>query len=107
MSLREGNPIIRIFNFFMLEVVLVALIGYAICSFQARRMAPEGPFDPPNRVVENLPEDKSEPVVSTAVVDQDHDGMPDEWEIANFHNPQDPADAYADFDADGLTALEE
>ena len=33
--------------------------------------------------------------------------MPDFWETANYHNPSDPTDAQADFDMDGVSALEE
>ena len=36
-------------------------------------------------------------------VDSDHDGMPDEAELQNGTNPNDPFDADADPDGDGLT----
>lgn len=39
--------------------------------------------------------------------DIDHDGMPDEWEIARGLNPKDPADGNADRDGDGYTNVEE
>lgn len=39
--------------------------------------------------------------------DSDGDGLPDDWEIANGNDPNDPNDAFEDRDADGLTALEE
>ena len=39
--------------------------------------------------------------------DDDNDGMPDVWEIANGLNPFDPADAAADPDSDGATNLQE
>jgi hypothetical protein len=41
------------------------------------------------------------------IVDTDGDGMPDDYEIANGLNPNDPADATADTDFDDLTSLEE
>lgn len=41
--------------------------------------------------------------------DEDDDGdlLPDTWELTYLHDPLDPADADADHDRDGLTALEE
>jgi len=39
--------------------------------------------------------------------DDDGDGMPDEWEIANGLDPLDPGDAAQDPDGDGLTNLQE
>ncbi len=39
--------------------------------------------------------------------DTDGDGMPDRWEAENRLNPDDDGDASLDFDADGLTNLEE
>src|SRR5262249_48966952 len=41
------------------------------------------------------------------VNDRDNDGMPDDWEIAHGLNPDDPSDAAADPDGDGLTNLQE
>ena len=39
-------------------------------------------------------------------VDTDGDGMPDEWEIANGLNPNDPGDANKDCTGDGYTNIE-
>jgi hypothetical protein len=39
--------------------------------------------------------------------DADKDGMPDEYEIANGFNPNDPSDAAKDFDGDGVSNLNE
>ncbi len=39
-------------------------------------------------------------------VDSDNDGMPDEWEIANGLNPNDPSDANGDCTGDGYTNIE-
>ncbi len=41
------------------------------------------------------------------VVDSDGDGLPDDWEIQNGLNPNDPNDANLDNDKDGLTNREE
>ena len=38
--------------------------------------------------------------------DSDGDGMPDEWEIANGLNPNDPSDANLDCNGDGYTNIE-
>ena len=40
-------------------------------------------------------------------LDDDVDGMPDTWEAANGLSSLDPADAFSDADADGLSALNE
>ncbi len=42
----------------------------------------------------------------TAWKDTDGDGMPDEWEIANGLNPNDPSDANLDCNGDGYTNIE-
>jgi hypothetical protein len=42
----------------------------------------------------------------TPVVDNDHDGMADDWEIANGFNPADPEDDKKVASAEGYTALE-
>jgi len=34
------------------------------------------------------------------------DGMPDEWELMNGLNPNDPADANGDINGDGYTNIE-
>jgi hypothetical protein len=42
----------------------------------------------------------------TPYVDSDNDGMPDEWELANGLNPNDPSDANGDCTGDGYTNIE-
>ncbi len=41
------------------------------------------------------------------IADRDNDGMPDSWEISYGLNPDDPRDATADPDGDGMTNLTE
>ncbi len=53
------------------------------------------------RQVGGYPEYKGTPYVDT-----DGDGMPDEWEIANGLNPNDPSDANLDCTGDGYTNIE-
>jgi len=43
----------------------------------------------------------------SGIKDTDKDGLPDEWEIENGLNPNDPSDADTDSDNDGLTNREE
>ncbi|MGI6098579.1 MAG: LamG-like jellyroll fold domain-containing protein, partial [Kiritimatiellia bacterium] len=43
----------------------------------------------------------------SADYDSDNDGMPDDWELANGLDPNDPADAGQDLDGDGLSNLQE
>ncbi len=40
-------------------------------------------------------------VLSGNMLDRDHDGMPNDWELANGLNPDDPSDASRDADKDG------
>jgi hypothetical protein len=42
-----------------------------------------------------------------ALLDADHDGMPDAWERRHGFDPYNPADGPADADKDGYTNLEE
>ena len=53
------------------------------------------------RQVGGYPEYKGTPYIDT-----DGDGMPDEWEIANGLNPNDPSDANGDCTGDGYTNIE-
>ena len=46
-------------------------------------------------------------VTTSTFVDSDGDGMPDDYELANGLNPNDPADAALDPDGDDLTNLDE
>ena len=43
----------------------------------------------------------------TPPTDGDHDGMPDDWELARTLDPNDPNDAALDRDSDGYTNIEE
>ncbi|MDB6078811.1 MAG: hypothetical protein JWO82_2558, partial [Akkermansiaceae bacterium] len=49
----------------------------------------------------------SAPILFNAVANNDFDGMPDSWEIANYLDPNDPNDGEIDADTDGYTNLEE
>lgn len=53
------------------------------------------------RQVGGLPEYNGE-----SYLDSDKDGMPDEWEIRNGLNPNDPSDAVEDCNGDGYTNIE-
>ena len=49
----------------------------------------------------------SRPAVITMVSDRDHDGLPDDYEIASRLDPDDPTDANKDADGDGMTNRQE
>ncbi len=48
-----------------------------------------------------------DPVTLTVLADSDHDGLPDEWELAHGLDKNNPADAQFDSDGDGQTNLQE
>lgn len=101
------HVLIRMFNAFALTFLLVELVGYAIFENPLFKRTPiPGPV-PPEIVLEDNPIPRSEPVVGSAGVDSDNDGMPDSWELANFLRPYYAADARSDFDGDGITARQE
>ncbi len=49
----------------------------------------------------------SSPLLFNAAANNDFDGMPDDWETANYLDPNDPYDGEIDADTDGYTNLEE
>ena len=73
-------------------------------SFKYRRLSKdsykEGIITDP-RQMGGYPQYKGKPYK-----DSDKDGMPDEWEIANGLNPNDPSDAVKDCTGDGYTNIE-
>ena len=52
-------------------------------------------------------EQPKEKTIDLSTIDSDGDGLPDQWEVANKLNPQDPNDADLDADNDGFTNSEE
>jgi pectate lyase len=60
-------------------------------------------------VVDTVEEAGGWPVLESvaAPADSDHDGMPDEWELKNKLNPNDPSDSSKDSNRDGYTNVEE
>jgi len=61
------------------------------------------------RIIDDEDEVGGWPVLAsgTPLVDSDHDGMPDEWELAVCLNPNDSNDRNDDRDGDGYTNIEE
>ncbi len=62
-----------------------------------------------NGIISNPSDVGGWPVLSSdpAPDDDDHDGMPNDWELAHGLNPTLAADRNSDFDSDGYTNLEE
>ena len=54
-----------------------------------------------------LPTDGGLVDLGTDLIDTDHDGIPDWWELTYGLNTKDPSDALKDNDGDGLTNLQE
>lgn len=102
------NPV-RILHWFCLELLIGAFLGYVACVWLGWVPAP-GRQDSPVAILEEkqvLPPAPQNIADAGTPGDQDGDGMPDSWETANHHDPNNDADASADFDLDGVTALEE
>ncbi len=72
-------------------------------GFSLQRVSPTGYANDPTNWVASAPT----PGPSGSGNDSDADGMPDDWEVANGFNPNDPADAGLDADADGLSNRDE
>lgn len=78
----------------------------SLMTWAGLRSSPD--FPEPVQVDYDIPDPATkETADATALVDQDGDGLPDDWETANHHNPEDPSDREADFDLDGVTAYQE
>ncbi len=101
---------IRVFHWFCLELLAGALLGYIFCV--SIGWIPLGGKETPV-FVEERPEsvivgERSNQVRdANPPNDTDGDGLPNDWELANFHDPADPGDAGSDFDRDGVTAFQE
>jgi hypothetical protein len=57
--------------------------------------------------ISQLAQKSLDELLNTVPGDTDGDGMPDDYEIANGFNPNDPTDAAKDFDGDGVSNLNE
>lgn len=63
----------------------------------------------PENPVKNVDEAGGYPLIDPGrnYMDSDHDGMPNDWEIINGFDPQNPSDGSEDSDRDGYTNIEE
>lgn len=106
---------IRLFNASLLGMLLGSLFSLTVhyasqylnhgsVPATATTSAGQSPTPPPR----SLPSPATRAFLGTPTPDDtDGDGMPDAWEIQFHHNPNDASDADADFDHDGLSALQE
>jgi hypothetical protein len=95
------------------DLILGVLLGsFLVIGLQSP------PNDPPTLILKLDEEDTlvhepdqapTLPVVGSpgATDDSDGDGIPNDWETAHSHNPNNADDAASDFDNDGLTTLQE
>lgn len=100
---------VRLFHLSLVGAILGTLLAIGFSEFiRPLHAAPLG-GDP----VENTSGAGSNPVPSHQTTlaptldDLDGDGIPNTWEEQFHHDPNDARDAGADFDNDGLTALQE
>ncbi len=98
------HVLIRMLNAFVLALLLVELVGYAIFD---NPLFKRTPIPSPEEIVRDDDPAPTGPVGSPGEPDSDSDGIPDSWEVAHFLNPNDVRDAASDFDGDGLTAKQE
>ena len=81
------------------EVELTLLAGRG-GSYTNQAMVASGLGDP-------VPDNNTAVWVTRAGNDDDHDGLPDDWELSHDYDPGNPADALSDLDHDGVNALNE
>ncbi len=109
-SVKIANYPIRILHYAELGVLLGGLLAIGIHSMENKSpridhvvwedvRSPE-PSPHPSPITPANPGEGENP-------DRDGDFIPNEWEIQFHHDPDEPTDAGADFDNDGLTASEE
>ena len=109
-SVKIANYPIRILHYAELGVLLGGLLAIGIHSMENKSprfdhvvweevRSPE-PSPHPSPITPANPGEGENP-------DRDGDFIPNEWEIQFHHDPDEPTDAGADFDNDGLTTREE
>jgi hypothetical protein len=98
---------IRFSNTGMLAIILFVLAFFHIQQRFLNSPIPAEPWEISEEIRNSDPVPPSDPSANPGNADLDSDGILDAWENQFAHNPHDRADRDADFDRDGLTALQE
>ncbi|MCX8495163.1 MAG: hypothetical protein ORN51_03165 [Akkermansiaceae bacterium] len=96
---------VRFFHAFLSGAVVCLLLAIGIFQFGPGLHAT--PADATSSPAPTATSPPTAPTIQANPNDRDGDGIPNDWEVANRHSPDDASDAARDFDHDGLTALQE
>ncbi|GAA5120516.1 hypothetical protein JIN84_05695 [Luteolibacter yonseiensis] len=98
---------VRIFHAFVTGTVAAVLLSLGILYVHEDAHAQTANFRGNGLGGPPAPSAVATPPFPVTSTDSDGDGIPNTWETANSHNPNNAADASSDFDFDGLTAKQE
>jgi N-acetylmuramoyl-L-alanine amidase len=103
-SLRIARYPVRLLHYAELGVFLGCVLAVGIHMYPAKSVWKQRSVWHDGTIAGSNPVDTSATAENS---DRDRDGIPNDWETKNSHNPDFAHDAGSDFDGDGLTALQE